>query len=109
MGDPNSSWKAISAAEMRALIEKQLAECTAEDRTLFETIRIIPRKLVFDRGNFREDVFIVAESEGKLIYYDDIEEGFEVGAPDSDGVLRHVGTGQFELCHALAHLRHGWR
>ena len=39
---------------------------------------------MFDRGSFRKEVFIVAESEDKLIDYDDIEEGFEVGTPDSE-------------------------
>jgi hypothetical protein len=55
----------------------------------------------------REDVFGVAQSGDKIVYYDDVEEAFEVSAPDADGLLH--GCGQFELCHALAQIRLGSR
>jgi len=109
MAHEGESWRAISAEEMQALIEKQLAECDAEGRALFQRIRLTPRKVIFDRGRFQENVFVVAQVDGKVLFFDDIEDGFEVGTPDADGVLRGVGLGQFELRHALAQLQTGSR
>lgn len=92
---------------MRMLVDAQLAQCSGEDRALFEQMRVPLRRISFDRGTFQEDVFVVAQAGTKLIYYDDIEDGFEVATPEADGVLRRVGCGQFELRHALAQIRLG--
>ena len=101
--------KAITLDEMKALVTEELARCTTEQVALFAKISIEPIKIRFDRGAFSEDVFAVAQTENKLIIYDDIENGFEVGTPDADGIIRNLGTGQFELRHVLAHLKLGWR
>jgi hypothetical protein len=103
----DDQWRAISEDEMRTLVDAQLAQCSAEERSFFERIRIPFRQVALKRGHLREDVFAVAQSGQKVVYYDDVEDGFEVGTPDADGVL--CGCGQFELCHALAQIRHGSR
>ena len=105
MRDNTGVWRAITLDEMQALIADELARCSTEDFDLFQKIKIEPKKIRFDRGAFAEDAFIVAQIGKKIIFFDDIEDGFEVGTPDDDGVLRFRGVGQFELGHALAQFR----
>lgn len=109
MKDDAGSWKAATVAEMTRIIEEELRRCSSEDLALFEKIKIEPQKIRFDRGSFAEDVFVVARHGEKLVFFDDIEDGFEVAVADDDGVIRTAGVGQFDLCHALAHIRLGWR
>ena len=109
MSDDAGSWKAVTLAEMKRIIEEELCQCTPEDFALFDKIRIEPEKIPFDRGSFVEEVFVVARQGEKLVFFDDIEDGFEVATTDDDGVIRRAGVGHFDLCHALAHIRLGWR
>ena len=102
-------WQPITHAEMDAVVANQLTECSSADRALFTQLRIEPIKIRFERGTLSDEVFIVAKFESKVLYYDDTEDGFEVGAPGSDGVLRNTGCGQFSLGQALAQLRIGSR
>ena len=103
----NDEWQRISEDEMRMLLDAQLAQCSAEDRLFFERIRIPLRSVILKRGHLRENVFAVAQAGQKVVYYDDVGEGFEVGAPEAEGTLS--GSGQFELSPALAQIRLGSR
>ena len=109
MKDDAGSWKAVTLDEMKRIVEEELRQCGTEDRALFGRMKIEPQKVRFDRGTFSEDVFVVARQGDKLLFFDDIEDGFEVAEADKDGVIRNAGVGQFDLCHALAHMRLGWR
>ena len=82
-------------------LSEELALCTSADAATFERIKTEPRKISFHRGTFAEDVFVVAQTEKKVIIFDDIEDGFEVGTLDLDGVLRNAGASQFDLPQAL--------
>jgi hypothetical protein len=39
-----------------------------------------------------ERVFVVAKNGNRSLFFDDVEEEFGIGIPDSDGVLRNPGT-----------------
>jgi hypothetical protein len=53
---------------------------------------------VFEQPCFRsedygiEEVFAVARAGNRVLFFDDVEEDFGVGVPDSDGILRDLGT-----------------
>jgi hypothetical protein len=46
-----------------------------------------------------ETVVVVAEHEGKILYYSDIEDGWELDAPTASGAIANRGASQFELQH----------
>ena len=48
-----------------------------------------------------ESALIVAELPTGLLYFEDVEEGFEIGTPGPDGVLPDQGCNQLELAHVL--------
>jgi hypothetical protein len=108
MCDNTKAWRPITAAKLESLLVQELQSCSPEDVALFAKIRIEPRKIGFERGGRIESVFVVAEIGERVLFYDDVEEEFEVATPDQVGVIRNI-VGQFELCHALAQIRIGSR
>ena len=109
MTDEANVWRPITAEELRALINRELALCSREDVALFETAIIDPKKIRFERGTLSDDVFAVAQVGKKVLFYDDTEDAFEVATPTGDGVIRGIGAGQFTFSHALAQIRLGLR
>lgn len=103
-----TSWKPITKEELEALIAKSLSACEAHARALFDGIKIDPIKIRFQIGRRDDEIYIIARSGNKVVYYDDTEDAFEVGIPDTDGILRS-GTGQFTLGQVLLQLESGSR
>src|SRR4051812_34871251 len=96
-----SKWRPIISAELSQILTRDLAVCSDADRAFFAKIRIEPRKVRFDRGMFSEDVFVVGQEERRVLFFDDIEDGFEVGVLDTNEVIRGAGASQFDLRQAL--------
>jgi hypothetical protein len=97
------SWQRISLAELQALVEAQLADCSADHKALFERLKIAPRQVPIDRNGKIENVFVVAQLGNLMLYYEDVEEGFNISRLSLDGAIDTPGSEQWELCHALAH------
>ncbi|MCK6460882.1 MAG: hypothetical protein L6Q95_13450 [Planctomycetes bacterium] len=89
---------------MQRIVAEQLLACTPAQRAMFERIRIAPRRLPILRGNSIEHVFAVAEVADQLLFWEDVEEGFELARPGADGVLRDDGADQLEMTHVLHQL-----
>ena len=66
----------------------------------FEKIRITPRRIFLSSAP-DEFVYVVAEHQGKVLYYSDVEEGWELGLPNSDGCIDARGCNQLELTHLM--------
>ena len=54
-----------------------------------------------------ESVFVVARIGESLLFWEDVEEGFELAVADSDGVIRKYGASQFELSHIMLQIQDG--
>ena len=52
-------------------------------------------------------MFAVARVGGSLLFWEDVEEGFELATPDDDGALRQYGASQFELSHIMHQVQNG--
>ncbi len=90
-----TTWKPITQEELGTLIAKSLPLCEARARAFFEEIKIEPTKIRFRIGRRNDEIYVIAKSGNKVVYYDDTEDAFEVGIPDTDGILRS-GTGRRE-------------
>ena len=97
------TWKPISEQDLAALIERDLAECTPEARALFSRFRVSLRPAAINRGDRVESVYVVAQNGRSVIYYEDVEEGFNISALSTDGAIEEPGFEQWELRHALFH------
>lgn len=102
--DSLDSWLPITREELEALIARQLQDCSPGHRAIFETLRVPLRAMPLHRLGTIESVWVVAQLPGGLLYYEDVEEGFEVGAPGEDGVLPDRGCSQLALTHVLHRL-----
>ncbi|NQD36471.1 hypothetical protein HPT27_05485 [Permianibacter sp. IMCC34836] len=99
------SWTPISETDLATLLSQQLELCSNEQQALFERHRVTPYKVAISRFGDIESVFVVAEVDSRVIYFEDVEEGFELDVIDSSGLIRGKGCSQFELRHVLALLQ----
>lgn len=98
-------WQPISESELAALLDRELSNCTAEQRNIFARYRVSPYKLPIHRLGNLEEVFVVAELPTGLIYYEDVEEGFEFDRLGADGAIPKQSCNQYELRHLLSQLK----
>jgi hypothetical protein len=95
-------WKPISATELQNLLVEQLARCSDAQRHVFEAHRTVLRQVAIHRFGATEEVFAVAQFGDMLLFYDDIEEGFELAALGEDGAILQTEYNQLEL-HQVLH------
>lgn len=98
------TWIPITAQELEALIERELSRCSDEQRQYFTRISTGLREAKIERFGLIESVFIVAQDKGIALYYEDVEEGFNLSPLTVDGAIASPGWADWELRHALYHL-----
>lgn len=96
------TWRPATREEVQAIVAVHQLALGNEQRELFDQIRIEPRACQIERSGQLEAVFVVARVGEAVVFWEDVEEGFELTAPDADGVLRDYGASQFELRHVLS-------
>jgi len=99
-------WRPLTLAEMEALVAKQLGDCTHDQRAAFAAQRVPFHTVPLHRLGKVEPVWVVAHFAEGWLYYEDVEEGFEVGVPGADGALPERGCNQYELTHILYQRAH---
>jgi hypothetical protein len=97
-------WKPISALELNRLVDLELTNCGIEQQNLFARYRVPPYRVPIHRLGKLEEVFVVAELPSGVIYYEDVEEGFEFDSLGTDGAIPEQSCNQYELGHVLSQL-----
>lgn len=97
-------WRPLTRAEMEALVTQQLGNCTPDQQAAFAAQRVPFHTVPLHRLGDVEPVWVVAHFAEGWLYYEDVEEGFEVGVPGADGTLPEGGCNQLELTHVLHRL-----
>jgi hypothetical protein len=92
------SWRPARKEEVEDLLSQGLETLSPSHRHQFERIRTPIRSINVD-DDPGQAVFAVAVVNGKLVYWSDIEEGWEVEEPTSADSIRSRGCNQFELRH----------
>jgi hypothetical protein len=97
------SWKPITDEEFTALFAEQYGELDSEERYVLERYRVSPWKAIIRRTEQAGDehVFVVAQTTGGVLYYDDVENGFNVSCIDNSGRLTTPGCSQYTLQEAV--------
>lgn len=103
----NWTWKPVTKGEFKEIFETQYNELNEEERSTFERFRVEPWKATIRRSDLAgdESVFVVARNSDTVIYYDDVEDGFNLAQVDEQGRLLDPGGGQWSLAGAVE----GWR
>lgn len=97
------TWQPATREEVEALLEEGLAALHPTHRSRFEQMRVAPRRVPVTStpGEF---VYVVAEYQGKVLYYDDVEDGWELEGLNEAGGITRRGRNQFELTHVMRQL-----
>ena len=98
------TWQPITEAKLSALLTAQLTDCLPNQQQLFERFKVIPYLVPIARSGKIGTVFVVAKLGDVILYYEDVEEGFNVSELTQDGSIATPGNEQWELRHALWHL-----
>jgi hypothetical protein len=83
------------------MIARDLPRWDSAQRALWEACRISPRIAPLRRYGKVEHVFVVAERSGEAIYWEDVEEGFNVSPIGTSGEILEHWCNQDTLAWAL--------
>ncbi|WP_202927632.1 hypothetical protein [Undibacterium crateris] len=94
----------ITQIELEALLQKEIERCSPNQQQFFETHRVPLYLVPIHRFRTVEQVFVLAEIKEDVLYYEDVEEGFEIAHLGPDGAIPEQGCNQYELKHVLTQL-----
>lgn len=97
-------WEPITVEALEEIVARQLDACTGDQRAAFAAYRVPFYPVPLHRFGGREEALVVAVLPQGLLYFEDVEEGFEIGVLGEDGALPDQGCGQFEITHILYQL-----
>jgi len=95
------AWHPATIDEVRRLIRKDLCDCDDEQVSVFEQFGVRPFLAPITRYGKRESVVVLARKGEEVIYYEDIDEGFNVSPISTDGVILEHWCNQDDLGSAL--------
>jgi hypothetical protein len=83
-------WKPATMDEVKDILKAELKECNSEQLANFRQHAIEPHFAPIVRYGITGNVVVVARKSDEVIYWEDIEEGFNISLVSPDGrVLEH--------------------
>jgi hypothetical protein len=83
-------WKPASVEEVKKIVENDLAKCDDEQLSIFRRYAVESYAAPIVRYGAMETVVVVARKGDEVIYWDDVEEGFNVSPMGEGGrILEH--------------------
>jgi hypothetical protein len=89
--------QAATIEEVRQIVERDLKTCDPEQSLAFKRYAIEPYIASILRYGKKESVVVVARKGNEVIYWEDVEEGFNVSPVDSEGNILEHWCNQDEL------------
>jgi hypothetical protein len=79
LGGRAMKWEPISEADLKALVARDLARASSEQEQFFGKVAVPPTKWVLSPwGDLGGGFWVVALLEDRVLWYNDIEDGFNV-------------------------------
>lgn len=96
-------WEPIAKGAFENYLQEQVASLNTEELRDFELHRVPLSTCRIKRSEDSgfEDVFDVARNERGVMYFDDVEFGFNVSPTDENNVITNPGASQFDLSDAI--------
>ncbi|WP_218569289.1 hypothetical protein [Pseudomonas sp. F(2018)] len=95
-------WQPIQLHELKALIAQQVVECSPETCALFEANAIAPQKWALSSwGNDGGGFWAIAIIGKTVLWYNDIEEGFNTSSFTHEGTIEQYWCNQDTLHEAM--------
>ena len=97
------SWRPITEAEFSRLFDQQYDALDHGERKLFDHYRVRLWNAAIRRSEKAGDeyVLVVAQAEGGVLYFDDVEYGFNISGVDESGRIIAPGGSQNTLKEAV--------
>ena len=84
------SWTPASVDAVKQIVAHDLSQCDADQLAAFAKFAVPPFAAAIHRYGKLESVVVVARRGNELIYWEDVDEGFNVSPMAADGsVLEH--------------------
>ena len=87
--------------EVQSLIDTELTDCTPEQKVLFAKHRVPLRATLIERYGNLESAFVAAQRGDEVMYYEDIEGGWNFSPLTAEGHIAQHWCNQDELKCAL--------
>jgi hypothetical protein len=94
-------WHPTTIDEVKEIIKRDLARCDPRQVVVFGQISVEPYLAPILRYGAIENVVVVARKADEVIYWEDVEEGFELSPLGPDGRVLEHGCNQDDLSIAL--------
>ena len=98
------SWKPATIDEVKGILKAHLQGCSPEQIAIFRRYSVEPRFAPIIRYEIPERVVVVAQKSDEVIYWEDVEKGFNVSSVGPDGDVLEHWCNQDDLGIALARL-----
>ncbi len=102
----SNDWKPATQDEVDDVVQNELANLPPIALAVYERLRVRGETATIHRSAMYGDepVFVVARSANWVVYYDDVEEGFDLSTIDCDGRIERPGAGNMDLGEAVTKL-----
>jgi hypothetical protein len=94
-------WQSATIEQVIEIVKADLARCTPDQIAVFEKYRTPPYRAPLSRYGQDESVIVVAQKENEVVYWEDVEEGFNVSPLVTDGKVLEHWCNQDDLGTAL--------
>jgi hypothetical protein len=94
-------WRPATVEEVKEIVDEDLRQCDAEQTAAFNRYAVEPCVAPIVRYGKVESVVVIARRGDEVIYWEDIEEGFNVSPIGPDGRILEHWCNQDELGLAL--------
>jgi hypothetical protein len=82
------TWNPIDRSELEAMISRDLMDCAEDQKQVFARARVTPRKWKLSPwGDAGGGFWVVATCRDRVLWYNDIEEGFNVSRYEIAGEI----------------------
>ena len=96
-----AKWRPATVDEVKSIVEKDLTACDAEQLVAFSSFAVPPHVAPIIRYGKIESVVVIARRGNEVIYWEDVEEGFQVSPINPDGRILEHWCNQDDLGLAL--------
>jgi hypothetical protein len=94
-------WRPATIEEVKSIVEADLKDCDAEQMAAFDRYAVAPYAAPIVRYGKKESLIVVARRGKEVIYWEDVEDGFNISPVGPDGRILEHSCNQDELGVAL--------
>ncbi|MCC6697114.1 MAG: hypothetical protein IT365_15915 [Candidatus Hydrogenedentes bacterium] len=90
----------MTISEVMDILDREAVDLKPTHRAVLQAIRVKPYKVPVE-SDPGETVVVVAEYRGAVLYWSDIEEGWEFEPLSPQGAISQRGSNQYLLAHVM--------